>query len=232
LNTILITGANRGIGLGLTEAFLKDGWQVIASYREDKGGLTELQNSFKNELFIAKCDVSSDESVAGFLKEVEGNFTSVDILVNNAGVLPSRQSSIEKVTADDLLKTLNVNTVGPLRITNAFLPMVRKGAVKKIINFSTMMSSYALNTGGGSYTYRISKTALNMLNYNLAIELKPEGIMALAVHPGWVQTEMGGEKAPVTIEESVAGLKDLFLKSSVETHTGKLIDYTGKELPW
>jgi NAD(P)-dependent dehydrogenase (short-subunit alcohol dehydrogenase family) len=232
LNTILITGANRGIGLGLTEAFLKDGWQVIASYREDKGGLTDLQDAFKSKLFISKCDISSDEIVAAFLKEVSGSFKSIDILVNNAGILPSRQSSIEKVTADDLLQTLNVNTVGPLRITNAFLPMVRNGALKKIINFSTMMSSYALNKTGGSYTYRISKTALNMLNYNLAIELKPEGIMALAVHPGWVQTEMGGEKAPVTIEESVTGLKDLFLKSSVEKHSGKLFDYMGAELPW
>ncbi|MES2767247.1 MAG: SDR family oxidoreductase [Bacteroidota bacterium] len=232
MNTILITGANRGIGLGLTEAFLKDGWKVIASYREDKGGLTELHSSFKNELFIAKCDVASDESVADFLKEVSGSFKSIDILVNNAGILPSRQSSIEKVTADDLLKTLNTNTVGPLRIINAFLPMVRNGVLKKIINFSTMMSSYALNKTGGSYTYRISKNALNMLNYNLSIELKPEGIMALAVHPGWVQTEMGGEKAPISVEESVSGLKELFLKSSVETHTGKLFDYTGAELPW
>ncbi|HYF02219.1 MAG TPA: SDR family oxidoreductase [Patescibacteria group bacterium] len=232
MNTILITGANRGIGLGLTEAFLNDDWQVIASYRSDKGGLTGLQASFKNKLFIAKCDVANDESVVDFFKEVSEQFDSLDILVNNAGILPNGERSIVKVTANDLLQTLNVNTVGPLRIINASLPMVRNGALKKIINFSTIMSSYELNKTGGSYTYRISKTALNMLNFNLAIELKPEGIMALAIHPGWVQTDMGGEKAPVTIEESITGLKKIFLQSSVDTHTGKLIDYTGKELPW
>lgn len=227
---VAITGANRGIGLELTRQLLAKGATVYAGARrpEEATELKALGEGAKGGLVVAECDVSSDESVAKFTAAVGD--AAIDLLINNAGVM-GKSGPVAKLDLDDALSTIAVNAVGALRVTKALLPAVAKSEGKKILHVSSGMGSIGDNTSGGWYGYRMSKAALNMASRSLAMELKGQGIVSVVINPGWVQTDMGGPSASITVEESakkiIARVEGLTMAD-----TGKFLDYKGGTWEW
>lgn len=198
----VVTGANRGIGLELTRQLLARGDTVEAGARAPSGArsLNQLAATTDGRLRVHALDVAMDESVRAFARAVGAQ--PVHLLVNNAGTMGQRDAPLGELDTESVLRTFSVNTVGPLRVTQALLPALRAGKAK-VVNVSSTMGSIADNRSGGSMDYRLSKAALNMLSRNLAHELAADGIIVVSIHPGWVQTAMGGANAPVTVEDSV-----------------------------
>jgi len=181
--TVLITGANRGLGYEFARQYAADGWYVIGTARKpDEAEALKLL-----DVHIRQLDVTDPDSVAA-LADSLGD-TPIDLLINNAGIFP-RESRIENVSLDDYMRTLAVNTAGPMLVTAAVLPNLRSGDQKKIVNITSRLGSIELS-GGGFYGYRESKAALNMFTKTLAGELGPEGFTCLALHPGWASPARG-----------------------------------------
>lgn len=227
---IAITGASRGIGLELVRQWAARGAKVLAAAREPLQA-TELQALAKRlpeRVHVHRCDVTGEADVAAFARAYEG--VPVDVLVNNAGVMGSREP-LARVDLADVSKTFEANAVGPLRVTRALLPNLRIGSRKLVLHLSSKMASISDNGSGGYYAYRMSKVALNMMSKSLAVDLEPEGISSVVVHPGWVQTSMGGPHAPVSVEASAAALIELATTLD-RSASGSFIDWTGRPIPW
>ena len=229
--TIVITGANRGIGLQLVRHFASQGARVIATYR-DAGRSAELlelieQNPHNIRGFVL--NVADASSVEEFEKMLVTTNEPVDTLINNAGMLKEYAASLESLSFDQMELMFGVNTWGPMRVTRALLPLLRKSSNPVVVNMSSKVGSIADNSSGGAYGYRMSKAALNMFNKSFSIE-QPE-IISVVLHPGWVKTDMGGPNAPTTPEESVAGLVKQITGFTKE-HSGRFFDFRGAEIPW
>lgn len=226
---ILITGANRGLGLGFVRHYLGPDVVVFAGARDPEGAreLLELQRTSPHQLNILPLDISSENHVREAANQFKQLADNLDILINNAGRYGQKHDvPLEELNVDDLHLTVEVNTFGPLRVSRAFLPFLKKGNEKKLIHITSLMGSIADNSSGNAYGYRISKAALNMLNRNLAHELKPHGICSVALHPGWVKTDMGGENAPLSIDESISGMTQTIQLLTLD-QTGAFLRYDG-----
>lgn len=224
MSTWLVTGANRGIGLELCRQLAERGEKVIATARapERAGDLRSLRVRIEP---LEVRDPASVSALAGAVGE-----TGLDVLVNNAG-RGGAGPGIAQLDWEIVADYFWVNAIGTMRVVQALLPALRRGREKKIVQLSTGMASIAENRQGGTYAYRASKAALNMLNRTLAAELRPEGFTCLALNPGWVQTDMGGPRAPLQVAESVADILRVVDRSGPD-HTGTFVDHTGAELPW
>lgn len=227
-NRLLITGANRGLGLEFAKQYATDGWEVIATCRnpDEAKGLQSLKTHFNN-ISIMKLDVANfDEihQVAESLKNV-----TIDLLINNAGIYLDRETN--KINVEDWMETFKVNSIAPVLLINAFKNHLANSELKKAVTLSSKMGSIDDNTKGGSYLYRTSKAAVNMAIKTASIDLKPLGIIVATLHPGWVQTDMGGPDGLIDIPTSVNGLR-LVIKNLSLTNTGKFIDYQGKLIAW
>jgi NAD(P)-dependent dehydrogenase (short-subunit alcohol dehydrogenase family) len=225
---VLITGANRGIGLALVKAYAGRRDKVFACIRatSDRDDLDAFARAQPNWVEIIEMDVSDPAQIGRVRRKLEAE--PIDVLINNAGIGgPERQSAAD-MDFDGLEETLRVNTLAPLRVALAFLPNV-KAARGRIITVSSQMGA----TGASSdhLAYRVSKQAVNRLMRGLATELKPLGIPVLIVHPGWVKTEMGGEGAQLSPEDSAANLLKLIDKLDIAS-TGRFLAWNGKELAW
>jgi NAD(P)-dependent dehydrogenase (short-subunit alcohol dehydrogenase family) len=224
--TVLITGAGRGLGFEFARQYAADGWRVIACCRSpDKA--PELKKLGRHVEAHA-LEVTSQDSIRHLAKALNG--TPIDVLINNAGLHGDRRAFGE---TDAALWTqiFAVNTIAPVQVLAALLENVTASAQKKVVSISSRVGSIGDNPTGGSYAYRSSKTALNMAMVNAAHELKNRGITILLIHPGWVQTDMGGPTAPVTIEQSITGVRRIIDKAT-PAETGHFYDYTGRQLPW
>jgi len=226
---IVITGANRGIGLELARQYLTRGDTVHAGVRApaEAGALSTLAEASSGRLRLTACNVADEASVRAFAAAVSG---PVEVLINNAGVR-SRPDSLQTLDLDDAVRTLQVNALGSLRVTAALLPLLRGSPGAKIVNISSSLGSISDNTSGGSYSYRMSKAALNMASRSLAIDLKDEGIVAVALSPGWVQTDMGGPEAPLPVAESAAGIIRTIDRLALQD-SGGFFDFKGERLAW
>lgn len=226
MKKVLITGAGRGIGLALTEQFLQKRHQVWATYRDETTAkdLLKLAKSSK-QLQLIKMDVSKESTWVDFKAVVSQ--TPPDILINNAGVIGSESSSIRDISLKQLTDVFAVNTFAPLLISQFVAPHMKAGST--IAQITSLMGSIADNKGGGYYDYRMSKAALNMMNKCLSIEFSK--LTCLVLHPGWVQTDMGGAAAPVQPQASAQGLVEVILKTQNE-HSGRFYDYRGHGLKW
>ncbi|HEV7691313.1 MAG TPA: SDR family oxidoreductase [Hyphomonadaceae bacterium] len=225
----LITGANRGIGLALVKAYAGRRDKVFAAVRRtsDRAELDAFVETQRKWVEVIEIDVNDPATIGKARRRLEAE--PIDVLVNNAGVMgPDRQSATD-MDYDGLMDALAVNSVAPLRIANAFLPNV-KAAKGKIIALSSQMGSMQ-SASSDSLAYRVSKAALNRLMRGLAAELKPQGIPVLIVHPGWVKTEMGGEGATLSPEDSATQLLKLIDKLDISS-TGRFLAWNGKELAW
>jgi NAD(P)-dependent dehydrogenase (short-subunit alcohol dehydrogenase family) len=226
VGTSLITGAGRGIGRELVRVLLARGERVIATVR-DCGHVPPDWASFRDsgQLEILELDVRDGRSIAEAAKTVE---EPVDVLVNNAGIIgPERQSTLD-MDFDGFLETLAVNTLGPLRVVQAFLPPLRRAHAGRIVTISSRMGSLSY-AKSDHIAYRASKAAVNKVMQGLATDLREDGITVVSVHPGWVRTNMGGSGADIPVQESVAGLLRLIDRLSL-SDTGGFFDWQGKPL--
>ncbi|MBF5045002.1 SDR family oxidoreductase [Aggregicoccus sp. 17bor-14] len=227
---LVITGANRGIGLELVRQALARGDRIHAGVREPARAeaLTALAEGAQGRLRVGALDVASDASVRAFAAQVQG---PVHVLVNNAG-LRVRPDALEPLDLDGALQAFQVNALGALRVTGALLPRLREaGSGARVVNLSSSLGSIAGNDSGGAYGYRMSKAALNMATRSLAGDLRPEGLLAVALSPGWVRTDMGGGEAPVGVEESAAGLLAV-IDGLCPEQSGRFLDFRGQPLGW
>ena len=222
--TWIVTGANRGIGLAFARSLAGRGETVIGTARK-AAGAAELRRTGAR---IETLDVSSDPSVADLARRLEG--TPIDVLVHNAAV-GEAGPAIGDLDPGTVLRALDVNAVGPVRVTRALLPNLRMGHTRKVVALTSGLGSLAQNTDGGWYAYRMSKAALNMFALTLAEELGPERFACVVICPGWVKTTMGGPDAPITPEESVAAMLKV-IDSLKPSDTGRFLDRFGRDLPW
>ena len=227
--TVLITGANRGIGLEFAKEYYAAGWNVIATAREP-GAAKELKELGEG-VRIVQLDVTSAESVAAMTKTLDKQ--PIDLLINNAGVGVGTEGGkgLENLKMEDFERVFQVNTVGPVRVTQALLPNLRAGKGKKIVGISSGLGSVTWNNGGGYYGYRESKAALDMFMRTLAAELKPEGFICIPIIPGWVKTDMGGPNAQLSPEQSVSGMRKVIDGLKPED-SGKFWSHDGTNVPW
>ncbi len=228
--TILITGANRGIGLELTEQFAEDGWQVLACCRNpaDAG---QLQALSERDLAIElhALDVTNYEQMAALADQL-GN-RPIDILLSNAGIYGSKGVGFGEVDAQEWRQVLEVNTIAPFMLVQTFVEQVAASQQKLVAVISSKVGSIADNSSGGSYIYRSSKTAVNQVVKSLSIDLTDRDITVISLHPGWVKTDMGGPNAEISTDESVSGLKGI-LQSAGLAQSGQFIEFNGSSIPW
>ena len=225
---IVITGGNRGIGYGLLK-ILSDKHNVIITVRDNKKGqstVAELGHS-KNEINYVVMDVDNSDSVMRAADDIKQKFNNVDLLINNAGILIKEyQLPAIETSEDSILKTFNTNTLGVLRVCKSIVPLMVNGS--RIINISSGMGQLD-EMNSGSTAYRISKTALNALTKILSNELLLMGIKVNTICPGWVKTDMGGENATLTIEESTTKIVAFALRDNFPN--GQFLRH-GEIIPW
>ena len=200
--TVLITGANRGIGLEFARTFAADGWTVHACCRQpDKAAALK---ALAGDVAVHRLDVTDGLQVAGLARELADR--PIDLLLNNAGIYGPR-TGFGETDYDEWAPVFRVNTMAPLRMAERFVAQVARSERRLIANVSSKMGSIGDNSRGGNYIYRSSKAALNMVVKSLSADLAGRGIAVVAFHPGWVQTDMGGPEAAITVAESVAGMR-------------------------
>jgi NAD(P)-dependent dehydrogenase (short-subunit alcohol dehydrogenase family) len=224
MTTVLISGANRGIGLELARQYAADGAEVIAGVR-DLDAAAELKGVRGVEVF--PLDVADDASVKAFRQAVGDR--PVDILIANAGV-GGGHDRLGGFDYDAWLRVMNVNSLGPVRLAEAFLSNLKAGREKKLVAITSTLGSTAAH-GGDMFVYRASKAALNNIWAGLAKTLKGDGIVCLPLHPGWVKTDMGGQGAPLSVTQSVDGLR-AFIAEAGPSQSGHVHAYDGQPLPW
>ena len=224
--TWVITGANRGLGLEFAKQLLAAGHTIIAGVRRP-----EDMEFHHEHMIVHQLDVASTTSVEAFAKNVRSSTDSIDVLVNNAGRMDGRWQSLEEVDPEISLDVLNVNTIGPLRVSQALWSLLQGAQQAKVANISSLMGSIEDCMSGRSYAYRTSKTGLNMITKILAVEGQHDNISVTSYHPGWAKTDMGGERAPVPVSVSVRGLIEL-INEQTQERSGRFYEYTGDELPW
>ena len=228
--TLLITGANRGIGLELVNQFAKSGWQVLACCR-NPANASELQSlSGQNpNIEIHALDVTDYKQMAALATQLTDR--PIDILLSNAGIYGTKGVQFGSVEPQQWREVLEVNTIAPLMLAQAFVEHVAASQQKVIAVISSKVGSIADNSSGGSYVYRSSKTAVNQVVKSLSIDLADRGIAALSLHPGWVRTEMGGPNAQISTGTSTSGLKST-LEAAGLNQSGKFVEFNGGDIPW
>jgi NAD(P)-dependent dehydrogenase (short-subunit alcohol dehydrogenase family) len=227
--SVLITGANRGLGLEFAKQYASAGYRVFATAR-DPARATELEALAARERSVSvhALDVANAANVRALARALSGE--AIDILLNNAGVMGPKRQSFGQIDYDGMLETLRINTLAPLHMAEAFVEQVARSQRKLMVAVTSGMGSID-DSSGGSYAYRASKAALNMTYHNLALDLKARGIIAFVINPGWVQTEMGGAHAPTPVEASIAAMREVFDGMTLE-QTGSFMNYRGGTLTW
>ena len=234
--SMLVTGASRGLGFEMVRQFGEDGWRIHACCRNpaQADALAALAAQSAGTITLHTLDVSKPEQIDALAQEFRG--TPIDMLVNNAGLLGCTIDEQEPATFGTIdyeawAEVHAINTMAPLRVAEAFVDHVAASEMKLMFFMSTHMGSITDLADGGLYPYRSSKAALNLLVKALSIDLAPRGVRTLAVHPGWVSTDMGSAAAPVTPPESIAGIRRV-VAAYGDGQTGRFFQYDGKELPW
>jgi NAD(P)-dependent dehydrogenase (short-subunit alcohol dehydrogenase family) len=228
VETVLITGSNRGIGLSLVKTFLAQGWRVFATYRDESSAHELLELDAHNmELTTFELDVTDYSDIT----KLADQLPKLDLLINNAGYYGPKSYSFGHTDVEQWRQVFEVNTIAPLKLVEALYPLLKNSQVKKIACISSKVGSMQENTSGGGYIYRSSKAALNSVVKSLSNDLKHEGITVLALHPGWVQTEMGGPNALIDTQTSALGLFKVINRAEIE-NSGQFINYDGTPIAW
>lgn len=225
----VVTGGNRGIGLEFVDQLTARGDEVVATARNPSDARQLQLLADERDIEIHSLDISEPQSVASFGRQLNGR--NVDVLINNAGVLHRGGGPHEGFDYDEIQADFEVNVKGTLRVVEELLENVAAEGGGKIVNLTSKMGSIADNGSGGSYAYRVSKAGLNMATKSLALDLEDDDIVAFVVHPGWVQTRMGGDGALITTEESVTNLIGRIDEAGRE-QSGQFLEWDGGEIPW
>jgi NAD(P)-dependent dehydrogenase (short-subunit alcohol dehydrogenase family) len=225
--TVLVTGANRGLGLEFVRQYAAEGWRVLAACRDPKGAAA--LRKIKGDVAIYRLDVTKPKEIAALARALEG--APIDVLINNAGINPSDDDAPGHVDYDAWEETLSVNTIAPFRVTEALLPNLLAGAQKLVVAITSGLGSIEGNTDGGLYGYRSSKAALNMVMRGLAADLRDRGVTVVVLSPGWVRTDMGGRGAPLGVKESIGGMRSVIARLK-RSDSGRFFNYEGNRIPW
>ena len=231
MKNILITGANRGLGLGLVKKYLENNEKVFCTTRNISKSkeLKLLKEKHNNSLEICELDLLDSDS-----PNILSNFLvnkPIDLFINNAGVIGNSAQHFKSISLNPWIEVLKVNLIAPLLITQSIIKNIKKSSEKRIYILSSKVGSIEDNKSGGMYVYRSSKTALNQIVKSLSIDLKPLGIAVILLHPGWVRTEMGGPNALLSVEESVNGMFGVISNTNI-SNSGQFLNYDGTEIPW
>lgn len=229
MTTVLITGANRGIGLEHARRFAAAGDTVFAACRAPGADLEALAKAHPDRVQTLAYD-ASNVNAGNALKAAVGD-RPIDILLINAGVYGGDLQRLGAIDPHAFMDTMKINTLAPLLVVDALADNVAASQRRLIGLQSSRMGSVEDNGSGGYHAYRASKAALNMLAKGLSVDLAPRGVTVVALHPGWVRTRMGGPSAPVGVEECVEGQQTL-LAGLTTSQSGHFFDYTGKTIPW
>jgi NAD(P)-dependent dehydrogenase (short-subunit alcohol dehydrogenase family) len=226
---VVVTGANRGLGLEFCKQLRADGHTVVGTSRGRSQALDGTG------VHVEKLDVADTQSIARFADAVAERFERVDLLINNAGVnsktAPKGQKNVRlgDLEAQGLLRMIQINAVGPLLLTQALMPVLGDGS--RVVSISSWLASIAGKTSGGNYAYCASKTTLNMLMRTFAQDVAGKGITSVVMNPGWVQTDMGGARAPLTPTESVHGMLSV-IDGLAPEQNGAFLQWDGTENAW
>lgn len=230
---ILITGANRGLGYHLAKVGLERGHFIFASVRtitpQSIQQLEKLKNDYPQNIEMIELDVSSEESVKQAAQIVAENEQHLDSIINNAGILLERDKQIDELDIDEVTRSLDINTIGPIRVIKHFLALVEKGKKQSIINISSEAGSLT-NAYSGDFPYGLSKAALNMLSEKLHVSLKDKDIQVYSIHPGWMKTDMGGGKAPTEPSDTAKGIFEIIERKLEIQSQYVFIDYKGQPM--
>ncbi len=229
---ILITGASRGIGLELTKIFLNNNYNVYTLTTSIRDELKSLAEKYQNKLYNYICNVTKEQEIIEAFKDISKRTDSIDIIINNAAIfLEDNKKDLDEINFESMKKTYDVNSIGPLRVIKHFIPLLKMGSIKRIINISSEAGSIKNAWRKNDYGYSMSKSALNMATKILQNRFEKNNIKVLAIHPGWVRTDMGGEEAPILPHESAKKLFNLILKKW-NISDPIYYDLDGKEMNW
>ncbi len=228
----LITGASRGIGLEFARQLGARGDRVVAACRLPGKAreLNELAFAHPGHVKVLPVDLTRPASIVELAREAAMVVDSIDVAINNAGVLPEGER-FGDISLENLETSLRTNAVGPLLLTQALVPLLSKGVAPRVVNISSVLGSIGSTDAFGTPSYSISKAALNMATRQCAHALREQGIAVFALHPGWVKTDMGTERAPIPPARSVTGMLRV-VDASTLRDSGTFRDWQGKELPW
>ncbi len=227
MTTVLVTGANRGIGLEFVRQYAADGYKVIATCRDPKDA--KDLDRVNGDVTVLPLEVTSAESVEALAKALDKQ--PIDILLNNAGAYLDRGVGLGEFDYAKWAESFDINVLGPMRLAERLVSQVAKSKRKLMVFITSQMGSIADNTGGGSYAYRSSKAALNAAVKSLSIDLKPREIGCLLLHPGWVRTDMGGKNATLEVRDAVSGMRRVI--EGFEPAEGiAFLRYNGETVPW
>jgi NAD(P)-dependent dehydrogenase (short-subunit alcohol dehydrogenase family) len=237
---MLITGANRGIGLEFARQYLERGDRVVATARDPKKAneLNALAAKYRDQLLIVPLDVGNDRSIERARQIIASRGESLDLLINNAGVYGAKlgtdgqpTEALGSLAADEAISVLRVNAVAPLLITQAFLGLLKKSKSPRIVNITSGYGSISSNSGDFPYYYSASKAALNMFMRSVAGDPAARGIVTIVMSPGWVKTDMGTSAAPLEAKTSVAGMIKVIDKLAASDNS-RFLNWKGEEQPW
>ena len=231
MSSVLITGATRGLGLEFATEYAAEGWDVFAACRNpvEAEQLRQLLRETENKTSIIAMDVTDRESIRN--ASIQLKDAAIDVLINNAGIGGPRGQTTGNVDYAAWAHVLDVNSLGPLRVLEAFTEQLARSERKLVVTISSGMASIADNTSGGSIPYRSSKAAVNMVMRSAAIDLAPRGITCVLLSPGWVKTDMGGPAARLTPQQSVSAMRSLIERLG-PADSGKFLHYDGREYLW
>lgn len=236
--TVLITGANRGLGLEFALQYAAAGWRVHACCRNPSAAteLGELAGSARGRVVVHRLDPLDREAVYRLADELSG--APLDLLLNNAGAYTAGGFAAARPEVafgnsdfDDWDRVFRINVYAPMQMAEAFVDHLASSEQRKLVTISSIMGSIGLNASGGSYAYRASKAAVNAVMRSLSLDLADRGIVVAVLHPGWVRTDMGGSAADITAEVSVSGLRTV-IEGLAPADTGSFLDYNGDPIPW
>lgn len=233
MERIFITGANRGLGLEFVRQYAAAGACVFAACRDPERApaLTDIANQSAVDVRILPLDVTDGRAIDKAAETVAGDGTGqLDVLINNAGLSP-RGERFDNIEAGDMLGVLHVNTVAPLMLARALHPCLRRSTRPRIVNISSAMGSLERKDYGRHYSYATSKAGLNMVTRAAAHDLRDDGIVVVSMHPGWVQTDLGGVQATLSPRESVRGIKDV-IEGLGAGDSGRFLTWSGEGHPW
>jgi len=224
--TVLITGAGRGLGLEFARQYAVEGWKVVATVRDPAKGASLA--TLGNAIEIHQLELKDRAAILRFATGLKGR--PIDVLINNAGVYGGRGRSLDGLEWTEWIATMTTNAFAPYTLTVALTENLAAGSKKRVLMMTSRMGSIAGNSGG-SYAYRSSKAALNLITAGLACDLRGKGIAVICAHPGWVRTDMGGPGATVTPKASVDGLRAVINRVGL-SESGQFFNYDGGIIPW
>jgi NAD(P)-dependent dehydrogenase (short-subunit alcohol dehydrogenase family) len=228
--TTLVTGANRGLGLELARQYAADGWRVHACCREpDRAEALASLARAEPAIAIHRLDVTNGGAIEHLADSLQDE--CLDLLINNAGIYGRKGVTIGDIDPAEWMQVLVINTIAPAMVAQAFLPQLLRAEHPVLATISSKVGSLADNSSGRNYPYRSSKAAANQVIKSLSIDLRDRGVITVALHPGWVQTDMGGPSALISAKQSVEGMRRVLAGLGPES-SGRFFAFDGQEIPW